>query len=75
MSFSQHRPFGPVSTQTTVGAYERVLLGLITMQELASITDHTIFSDLRQADLRAGLWVSEDPPLAAIQLWLNNSRR
>ncbi|KUL90431.1 hypothetical protein ZTR_00098 [Talaromyces verruculosus] len=43
-------------------------------QELDSITDHTIFSDLRQADLRAGLWVSEDPPLAAIQLWINNSR-
>ncbi|RAO64482.1 uncharacterized protein BHQ10_000494 [Talaromyces amestolkiae] len=44
-------------------------------QELDSITDHTIFSDLRQADSRAGLWVSEDPPLAAIQLWINNSRR
>ncbi|EED19900.1 conserved hypothetical protein [Talaromyces stipitatus ATCC 10500] len=43
-------------------------------QELDSITDHTIFSDLRQADSRAGLWVSEDPPLAAIQLWINNSR-
>ncbi|KAL3710478.1 hypothetical protein TMatcc_004273 [Talaromyces marneffei ATCC 18224] len=25
-------------------------------QELDSVTDHTIFSDLRQADLRAGLW-------------------
>lgn len=46
----------------------------IMRQELNRITDHSIFSDLRQADARAGLWVSEDPPLAAIQLWENNRR-
>ncbi|KAH8692661.1 hypothetical protein BGW36DRAFT_399485 [Talaromyces proteolyticus] len=42
--------------------------------ELGNITDQSIYSDLREADARAGLWVDEDPPLAAIMLWINSHR-
>ncbi|QKX56773.1 uncharacterized protein TRUGW13939_03880 [Talaromyces rugulosus] len=42
--------------------------------DLNRITDQSTYSDLREADVRAGLWVDEDPPLAAISLWINTHR-
>ncbi|CRG85950.1 hypothetical protein PISL3812_02953 [Talaromyces islandicus] len=42
--------------------------------DLNRITDQSIYSDLRQADVRAGLWVDEDPPLAAISMWISTHR-
>ncbi|KAL1991370.1 hypothetical protein VTN49DRAFT_5362 [Thermomyces lanuginosus] len=44
----------------------------ILRQELAEITDQFIHADLRKADVRAGHWVDEDPPLAAVMMWINS---
>ncbi|KAJ5348638.1 uncharacterized protein N7506_001891 [Penicillium brevicompactum] len=37
-------------------------------QELATMTDNFVASNLHEADLRAGYWVDEDPCLAAISV-------
>ncbi|KAJ9293078.1 hypothetical protein DTO271G3_8213 [Paecilomyces variotii] len=38
----------------------------ILREELASITDQHVVSDLRTADVRAGHWLDDDPSLATI---------
>lgn len=48
--------------------YERMLM--LSVQELAQITDQYVVSDLRTADLRAGHWIDDDPSLATILRWI-----
>lgn len=33
-------------------------------------SDQLVALDLREADVRAGYWVDEDPPLPSIQAWI-----
>ncbi|KAL8946814.1 MAG: hypothetical protein Q9222_006839 [Ikaeria aurantiellina] len=40
--------------------------------ELAAITDVRITSELRQADVQAGYWIQDDPPLATILNWIRS---
>jgi hypothetical protein len=49
-----------------------LLTDVLGLQDLVNITDQFIYADLREADLRAGHWVDEDPPLATILLWINS---
>lgn len=42
--------------------------------ELAHITDEHIVADLRAADLRAGHWLEDDPPLSMIRHWIHGRR-
>ncbi|KAJ5887969.1 hypothetical protein N7495_008010 [Penicillium taxi] len=39
-------------------------------QELARITDQHVVADLRNADLRAGYWLDDDPSLDVIRHWI-----
>ena len=39
-------------------------------QELARVTDQHIVADLRNADLRAGHWLDDDPSLELIKRWV-----
>ncbi|KAJ5290538.1 uncharacterized protein N7443_010791 [Penicillium atrosanguineum] len=39
-------------------------------QELARITDQHVVADLRNADLRAGHWLDDDPSLELIKRWV-----
>jgi hypothetical protein len=59
MLFLSYRPYTPLNKPP---------------QDLNRISDQSIFSDLREADVSAGLWVDEDPPLAAISLWISTHR-
>ncbi|OAX81886.1 hypothetical protein ACJ72_03770 [Emergomyces africanus] len=42
--------------------------------ELAAITDDFVVADLRSADVRAGYWLCEDPPLNTILNWIYSQR-
>lgn len=42
--------------------------------ELAHATDEHVVADLRAADLRAGHWLEDDPPLSMIQHWIHGRR-
>ncbi|KAJ5239753.1 hypothetical protein N7468_004372 [Penicillium chermesinum] len=42
----------------------------VLQQELARITDQHVVADLRNADLRAGHWVDDDPSLDVLRRWI-----
>ena len=39
-------------------------------QDIDNITDAPVAARLREADVRDGYWVEEDPPLTAIVSWI-----
>lgn len=41
-------------------------------QELASITDESIFNELRTKDWQAAHWLQEDPPLQTVLSWIRS---
>lgn len=43
-------------------------------QELASITDDTIYAELQTSDLQMGRWIAEDPSLRSVQRWVRAKR-
>ncbi|CAI6086178.1 unnamed protein product [Clonostachys chloroleuca] len=43
-------------------------------QELASITDEAVYSDLQASDMGLGRWTAEDPSLRAVLRWLRARR-
>jgi hypothetical protein len=43
-------------------------------QELAAITDDSIYSDMRSSDYQMGRWTLEDPSLRNIQRWVRARR-
>lgn len=43
-------------------------------QELQSITDETIYSELQVSDQAMGRWTAEDPSLRSIQRWVRTRR-
>lgn len=45
-----------------------------TQQELAAITDDSIYSDMRSSDYQMGRWTLEDPSLRNIQRWVRARR-
>jgi hypothetical protein len=47
---------------------------ILAFQELAAITDDTIYSDLRSSDYQMGRWTHEDPPLRHVQRWVRARR-
>jgi len=44
------------------------------LQELATITDESIYSELQASDVSMGRWTDEDPSLRAVQRWLRSRR-
>ncbi|KAG5296762.1 hypothetical protein I7I48_05684 [Histoplasma ohiense] len=40
--------------------------------ELVAITDSVVVNDLRSADVRAGYWLVDDPPLSTILNWIRS---
>jgi len=44
------------------------------LQELAAITDDSIYSDMRSSDYQMGRWTLEDPSLRQIQRWVRDRR-
>ena len=46
----------------------------LLQQELASITDDSIYSDLRSSDYQMGRWTHEDPSLRHVQRWVRARR-
>lgn len=44
------------------------------LQELQSITDETIYSELQVSDQAIGRWTAEDPSLRSIQRWVRTRR-
>ena len=49
-------------SETTEANYELSIF----FKELSEVTDQHVFSDLQSADMRAGYWLNEDPPLSTI---------
>jgi hypothetical protein len=43
-------------------------------QELAAITDDSIYSDMRSSDYQMGRWTIEDPSLRHVQRWVRARR-
>jgi hypothetical protein len=43
-------------------------------QELAAITDDSIYSDMRSSDYQMGRWTLEDPSLRHVQRWVRARR-
>lgn len=46
-----------------------LLISALIHQEIINTSDQIVASELRDADVRAGYWVNEDPSLSSIQLW------
>jgi len=44
-------------------------------QELAMVTDESIYNELQASDYNMGRWTAEDPSLRAVQRWLRARRR
>lgn len=49
--------------------------GFFKRQELATITDESIYAELQASDISMGRWTSEDPSLRAVQRWVRSRRR
>lgn len=41
-------------------------------QELATITDQTVYTELQTSDIAMGRWTAEDPSLRNVQRWVNS---
>ena len=48
--------------------YRIIANNSLIRQEITITFDQLVSSDLRDADVRAGYWVDEDPPLPLIQI-------
>ena len=64
--WAQYRGTEPMDREgpqtSTADAFLRAEIGLIT--------DQAVYAQLRAADLQAGCWVGEDPPLRFILRWM-----
>lgn len=47
---------------------------LIERQEIATVTDDTIYAELRASDQTMGRWTAEDPSLRSVQRWIRARR-
>ncbi len=44
------------------------------MQELATITDESIYGELQMSDQQMGRWTAEDPSMRNVQRWVRSRR-
>ncbi|KKZ62562.1 hypothetical protein EMCG_02969 [[Emmonsia] crescens] len=62
--------FSPVSRSPILTRAQPRTDGDYLHQELTGITDNFVINDLLSADIRAGYWLGDDPPLSTILSWI-----